>query len=231
MIRIRLTLYRSIARQTSCASKCGGSTTVSPENSAASMATWAAPWMSGAAVSRTSPPAWRPLAGLLPLVGQRHPGQEVDAAGERAPQVLVAPHDALRIPGGPAGVDDVDVVGGARREVTLWRPGRQRRLVRGRAAGFGAAAVLDHHGAAQPGRGRRRGGGQRRVPPVADQRHQVGVGEHVLQLVLGVPVVDVDRDGADLARREDRLGRLDGVVRVHADVVTGPDAQPGKVVG
>jgi len=61
MMKSKFTLYRSIARQTSCASNRGASTTVSPENSAASIATWAAPWMSGAAVSRTTPLDSRPL--------------------------------------------------------------------------------------------------------------------------------------------------------------------------
>ncbi len=39
----------------------GQDTTVSPENSAASVATWALPWMSGAAQSRTNSPLSRPL--------------------------------------------------------------------------------------------------------------------------------------------------------------------------
>jgi hypothetical protein len=64
------------------------------------------------------------LAGLRPLVGQRLTGEEVDAPGERAPDVLVTPHDALRVPGGAAGVDDVDVVRAARAEVTGARGGR-----------------------------------------------------------------------------------------------------------
>ena len=40
-----------------------------------------------------------------------------------------------------------------------------------------------------------------------------------------------NRDGADLARRDDRLGRVDGVVRVQPYVVSRAHAQPGKVMG
>src|SRR5207244_3008087 len=44
-------------------------------------------------------------------------------------------------------------------------------------------------------------------------------------------VVDVDRGGADLARRDDRHGRLDGVVRVQPDMVPRANTQPRKVMG
>ena len=58
------------------------------------------------------------LLGLVELL-QRLAGVEVDAAAEHPPEVLVAPHDALREAGGAAGVDDVDVVGAALAEVAL----------------------------------------------------------------------------------------------------------------
>ena len=55
MTIITFTLCRSISRQTSCGSNRRVSTTVSPPNSAPSVATCAAPWISGAEHSRTSP--------------------------------------------------------------------------------------------------------------------------------------------------------------------------------
>src|SRR5215467_147117 len=66
--------------------------------------------------------------------------------------------------------------------------------------------------------------------PVTDERDQVGVGEHVLQLVLGVPVVDVDGDRTKLAAGQDRLGGLDGVVCVEPDVLPGLDPEAGQIV-
>ena len=62
------------------------------------------------------------LLGLVVLL-QRLTGVEVDAAAEHAPEVLVAPHDALREAGGAAGVDDVDVVGAALRRSRARRSG------------------------------------------------------------------------------------------------------------
>ena len=56
MITSTLTLCRSTARQISCGSNRGTSTTVSPLNKPASAATWALPWMSGAAHSLTRAP-------------------------------------------------------------------------------------------------------------------------------------------------------------------------------
>jgi hypothetical protein len=66
---------------------------------------------------------------------------------------------------------------------------------------------------------------------VVDERGQVGVGEHVTQLVLDVPVVDVDRGGAELAGGDQRLGCLDGIARVEPHVVAGSHPDPGQVVG
>ena len=206
---------------------------VSPANRPASAATCALPWMSGAAQSLTNSPFSRPLRDCCPLIGQRFAGDEVDAAAQRAPDVLVAPHHALRVAGRPAGVDDVHVVVAASREVAGRRGGRQRGLVPRGAWNFwrGVAAVVDLDQGAQPGRGRSRRGDQRREPPVVHQRGQVRVGEHVVQLVLDVAVVDVDRGGAELARGDQRLQRLDGVAGVEPDVIPRPDAEPGQVMG
>ena len=175
------------------------------------------------------PAALSAAAGLLPLVGQRDAGGEVDAAAEGAPDVLMPPHDPLGVPGRPAGIDDVDVVAAARREVAVRRRRRQRGLVLGPVAGLGVAAVLDHHRAAQPGRVGRHGGDPRRELPVVHQRDQVRVGEHVPQLVLDVPVVDVDGGRAELARRDQRLDGLDGIARVEPDVIPRlpPRSRPG----
>ena len=65
------------------------------------------------------------LLGLVVLL-ERLAGVEVDAAAEHAPEVLVAPHHALREAGRAAGVDDVDVVGAALAEVALGALAGQR---------------------------------------------------------------------------------------------------------
>ena len=222
MMNIRLTLCRSTARQTSRGVEMRRQHHGVPGEQRREHR-----HLGGAVDERCraepdQPGRLQAAAGLLPLVGQRDTGHEVDAAGERAPDVLVPPHDALGISGRPAGVDDVDVIVAARREIAGGRGGGQRGRIPGSAAGVGVAAVLDHHDAAQPGGGPRHRGGPRRELPVADERGEVGVREHVLQLVLGVPVVDVDRDRAELARRDQRLGGLDGVARVEPDVAPAP---------
>ena len=51
----------------------------------------------------------------------RVPDQGVDAAAERVEDVAVVPHDAFRHAGGSPGVEDVDVVIRARREVAFGR--------------------------------------------------------------------------------------------------------------
>ena len=68
------------------------------------------------------------------------------------------------------------------------------------------------------------------VPAVVHQRHEVRVAEQVPQLVLDVPVVDVDRHRAALVRRDQGLDELDRVARVDADVVASADAALGQVV-
>jgi hypothetical protein len=94
---------------------------------------------------------------LLDLLrgGDRRPAV-VPAPHGGEEDVLLAPHDALRHPGGAAGVEDIDVVGGARAEVAFGRRRGQRVLVahdvavrEGRAVGGGLAAVVDHDDAAQ----------------------------------------------------------------------------------
>ena len=62
-------------------------------------------------------------------------------------------------------------------------------------------------------------------------RHGVGVVEEVDELLLDVPVVDVDRDRPQLVGGEHRLDELDAVVRVDRDVVALADALGGQVVG
>jgi hypothetical protein len=166
------------------------------------VATIAAPWMTG----------------LRPLVGQPLAGDEVDAAAERAPDVLVTPHDALRVPGGPPGVDDVDVVGAARAEVTGPRGGRERLAVVSadrypRQSGW-------HHGVHDRGE-----------VLIVNEGGQVGVPQVIGQFALEVPEVDVDGDGAQLDRGEERLHRLDGVAGVEADVAAWTGPLGGRVVG
>jgi hypothetical protein len=56
-------------------------------------------------------------------------GDEVDAAAERAPHVLMPPDDTLRVAGRAARVEDVEVVVGAGPKVALRRGRGQRVLV------------------------------------------------------------------------------------------------------
>ncbi len=169
------------------------------------------------------------LLGLVVLL-QRLAGVEVDAAAEHPPEVLVAPHHALGEAGGAAGVDDVQVVGAALVEVTLGalalqRVGQQHPAVRrdvGVVVRFGH--VGDRHEGVQLlvlGRARR---DRRRVGPLVDQRHHVGVLEEVVELALDVAVVDVDVDRADLDDGEHGDDVLDAVLGVDADVVARADA-------
>jgi hypothetical protein len=58
------------------------------------------------------------LLGLV-ILREGLAGVEVDAAPEHPPEVLLAPHDALREACGAAGVNDVQVVAAARTEVAL----------------------------------------------------------------------------------------------------------------
>jgi hypothetical protein len=159
-----------------------------------------------------------PGARLRPLVVEGLAGDEVDAAAERAPDVLVPPHHPLRVAGGPPGVDDVDVVGAARAEVAGGRR-RQHRL---------AVVSADRH-PRQPGRHHRVD--DRRQVLVVDERAQVGVAQVIRQLALQAAEVDVDGDRPELDRRQQRRHRLDRVTGVEADVPARADALGGQVVG
>ena len=64
----------------------------------------------------------------------------------------------------------------------------------------------------------------RREFVVDDHGDRVGVGEEVLQLFLDVAVVHVDRDRAQLERREHCFQVLRGVVEVERDVVARANA-------
>ena len=70
----------------------------------------------------------------------------------------------------------------------------------------------------------RRGGDERCVGALVEQRHDVGVVEEVVELTLDVAVVHVDRDRADLEDREQGHDVLHAVLRVDADVVAHADA-------
>ena len=69
-----------------------------------------------------------------------------------------------------------------------------------------------------------------RVAALVNERNHVGVVEDVLQLVLDVPVVDVDHHGPDLENRDHGLDRLDDVPAVDADLVTRLNAMFTQVV-
>ena len=165
------------------------------------------------------------LLGLVELL-ERLAGVEVDAAAEHPPEVLVAPHHALGEAGRATGVDDVQVVGAALREVplvalalegVLERDAAERREVR---VVVGVEHVRDRDEGVQLLVLRRAGRDERGVGALVDQRHDVGVVEEVVELPLDVAVVHVDVDGADLHHGEYGDDVLDAVLGVDADVVT-----------
>ena len=145
----------------------------------------ARPWLRHARVVRV--PARR--------VGERLPRCRVEASD----QIVLSPHHALRHAGGPAGEQDVEVV---RRPAPgcgdPLRSGRGGRLVRHRPVRARTAAVVDpdpqpHLGRAGAHRCAALGEGA-----VEDHRLGVGVAPQVRELVVGVPVVGVDRHEAAL---------------------------------
>ena len=178
------------------------------------------------------------VVGLLGLVvlGQRLTGVEVDATAERPPEVLVAPHDALREAGRAAGVDDVDVVGAALVEVALGAL-LSDGVLEGHAAERGdvrGVVRVGHVGEGDQGRelvvlGCALGD-QVGVGALEQQRDHVGVVEQVVQLGLDVAVVDVDRHCPHLQRGQERDHVLDAVLGVERDVVTRLDPLGGQVV-
>ena len=147
------------------------------------------------------------------LVGRRHRLAGVVAPAEEGEEgVLVAPHHPFGHSGGAAGVDDVAVVVGAPREVTVGRGRRQRLLVVGPDAKAGAVE-----------RGVELG-------PVHEY-HEVGVVEEVAQLVVDVAKVDVHRRGPQLEGGHHGLDPLGAVVGMDADVAVPAHACLGQVVG
>ena len=133
-------------------------------------------------------------------------------------QVLVAPDDALRAPGGAAGVEDVGVVGRAALEPVGGRRG-QRRVV-----------VLAEDEDVLERRQVERGDGLD-VLGRDDRRDAVGVVVEVGQLVVEVLVVDVDRHRPRLEAAVERVDPLDPVRRVDRDVVAGRTPERDQVVG
>src|SRR5690606_41006844 len=127
-------------------------------------------------------------------------------------QVLDVPHDALGHAGGAAGVDDVDVLAGARPEVPFGAGGAECVPVRDGAGDAGRP--VDGDEVLQLGRLAVHGGHPRLELGVVHQHPDVGVPVEVEQLVLHVPVVDVDRDGAELERGQQPGDVLDAVAQV-----------------
>ena len=123
-------------------------------------------------------------------------------------------------------------------EVPLRRVAPQRGLVlhgaRRALRGFRGirAAVLDHHQAAlaqvRDCVDRRRH--HRAEPALVHHSDRIGVGEHVPEFLLAIPVVDVDRRRPELAARDQRLQGLDRVGGVQPHVVARGHAKAGQVV-
>ena len=124
------------------------------------------------------------------------------------------------------------VVARAGREVALGAAGGHGLLVGDRAGRERlAGAVVDGDHEAQVGQLGEELGDPGAELGLVDQGHQVGVGEQVAQLVLDVAVVDVDPHRPELEDGPGRLHPLDAVQRVDPDVVAGPDAVVGQIVG
>ena len=174
---------------------------------------------------------FRPNAGgeLLGRLDRRLPEAAAAQGGEE--DVLVAPHHALRRTGGPARVEDVEVVTGpGQRRPFGARPGECVFVRRGVAA-VGVAAVLEHDDVTKP---RELGldlAEERQERALDDGGFDVGVLEDVAQLVGDVPVVDVDRDEPGFERPEERLDPLGAVPAVDRHLRTGFETQTEQVVG
>ena len=239
VMNIICTPYLSTISQVRTGSNLGSRIVTCPEKRCISSDACAPPCMSGLSGSEMSDSLER-LLGLVELL-DRLAGHEVDASTERPPEVLVAPHHALGEPGGPAGVDDVQVVRAPLAEVAgVGLTGRrlgQRHAAEGRevAVIVGLQGIGHRDVRRDLGELRRHLGDQWRVHPVKDQAHEVGVVEQVLKLAGDVAVVDVDRHRAHLENRDEGDDVLDAVLRVQADVVTGLDTaglqEVGQLVG
>ena len=134
----------------------------------------------------------------------------VPAAHRAEEDVLVPPQHALRHAGRAAGVQHVVVVGGARAEVA-----RRRRVAHQRRRTSGSSTSSTNRTSGQRGATR---AARSRPARVVDDPDRVGVVEQVLELVVDVAVVHVDRDRARLVAREHRLEMLDRVVHEQRDV-------------
>ncbi len=159
-----------------------------------------------------------------PPVGRVAPEAPAVEAGE---EVVLAPHHALGHPGGPAGVEHVEVVGAA-------TPGGPDPLVPARTAGSGRLGglavgngpwrarcrpVVDPQPAAHRGDSVADALDSIHEGAVEDHGHRVGVLPQVHQLVVGVAVVGVDGDHADLVGGVGGLQVLRAVVEVQGQLV------------
>ena len=148
----------------------------------------------------------------------------------REEEVFLSPHHALRHTCGAAGVEDVEVVPRAFREVALRRRGLERLLVVRRAGGraVGFAAVLDDEEGAEAGQLGGDCADARREFSVMDQAYEVCVVKEVAQLLLDVAVVDINRHRPRLERSEGAFQILSAVVEIESNVVALPHAVCGQ---
>ena len=169
-----------------------------------------------------------PLGELLRLRDRRLSEAAAAEGGEE--DVLRPPHDALRDAGGAARIEKVEVVGGARLEVTHRRRRRQCVLVGGGVC-IGVAAVLEDNGVTELGEVGANHCEQRAERPLVHDDDRVRVVEDVARLVGDVAVVDVDRDGACLVRAEHRLDPFGAVPGVDRDLVARLDTVVEEMMG
>ncbi len=182
-------------------------------------------WWAGVALGKERPQSLRGIVdhGRGDLFGMLQRGAAgIPTTHGAEEDVLVAPQHALRHAGGSSGVQHIAIVGGTGSEITGGRrsfEGRRERL------------VFDVEHEANVGATRRDAGGALTCTRVVHDPHRVGVGEQVLELVVDVSVVDVDRHGAQLVTREHRLEMLDRVLHVKRDVRAGGGASRREHMG
>ncbi len=136
----------------------------------------------------------------------------------------MAPHHALREPGGATGVEQVDVIGAARAEIALGRAAGDRGVELNTAVALVRAVgnvgtVVDHQDRLDVGGVGQDVGDPLGVLAFVHQRNHVGVLEQVSQFTLDVAVVDVDQDRARLDDAHHRDDDLDAVAAVETDLV------------
>ena len=230
-IAITLTFSRSIVSRSSTGSNRRDSsvTTEPPTDSIPMELNAPVPCMSGQAGQVDRPGTLHGLAHAVEAVVFGHPHDV--AAVQPAEQVVLAPHDALRHPGGSTGVKEVEVVAAATPRCTGPARSRSHGASRRRWPSSGTGPIrrrptTSRAPSASPERRRSTSLGE---APVEHDARGVGVVPQVVELVVAVAVVGVHRHHARLQDPECRLEVLGAVRQVVGDLVllTEPEIEQG----